>query len=671
MTRPIASANYLAGPPQAPRGLSQRARWLVLGSVFTVIFALVAGLLVWQRAGEADQSEARAYLRPFESAVRALVLNPALRYQDAASGEDVTVTASGSRYGTINDGQGSGKREVLQAGERTFTRPGSPSADNPARNWDAGADGAAEVAKQLSERRPEPGALASQLLAALTALAGTKLPALSDGQSRSVDGTQALAANTSAGRLLITKDAPHKVLRLEPYSADEAEHAPKITDGPLAVGGSQALALDPVPATDVGSVFGELERRTKQLSNAVDSGISLNRSAAQPSVNCSEGGCSTTQSFTSSITTSAQARLVDGKITASLTGIFQIDGKPAGECVSPPASFPATAGGASGTLSCSAPQAGPMFAAIKAQKMAEAQARSRASGGQPVRYSVPYSVRTRVSFHAVATVEVTRLLEGLEREKESATCKPHSFPGATLVLLADGTHRPIRDIRAGDQVLATDPEQRITGPRPVTEVFTTDGDKEFTAVTVDTVNGPAGVTATENHPFWRADAKRWTKAGELRPGQHLLSNAGPPLRVSAVQHQRLRQHTYDLSVAEIHTYYVLAGGTPLLVHNQNRGSGNCNPVTSDQAKDIARFLGYTKKNDARSAGGTAIYFNKKPGPGQPQYITWDRTGHNGAVFKGSNSKNPFQSTKDDARDGSYALDIGPNGELRGLKWVKK
>ncbi|MGO4759746.1 toxin C-terminal domain-containing protein, partial [Streptomyces sp. 2MCAF27] len=62
---------------------------------------------------------------------------------------------------------------------------------------------------------------------------------------------------------------------------------------------------------------------------------------------------------------------------------------------------------------------------------------------------------------------------------------------------------------------------------------------------------------------------------------------------------------------------------------------------------------------------------KKPGRTLPRYITWDRTGHKGGIFKGANFKNPFQSTKDSARDGTYDLDVGPNGEIRGLKWIAK
>jgi RHS repeat-associated protein len=106
--------------------------------------------------------------------------------------------------------------------------------------------------------------------------------------------------------------------------------------------------------------------------------------------------------------------------------------------------------------------------------------------------------------------------------------------------------------------------------------------------------------------------------------------------------------------------------------NRVGGVGRSSPaLTRVQADDIAKYLGYTKTKQV-SAGKTAIWENKKAGGGQPRYITFDRTGHNkDAVFKGANFRNPFQSTKDSARDGTYGLDIGPNGELRGLEWLAK
>lgn len=39
-------------------------------------------------------------------------------------------------------------------------------------------------------------------------------------------------------------------------------------------------------------------------------------------------------------------------------------------------------------------------------------------------------------------------------------CEPNSFVPGTGVLMADGTTKPIKDVRVGDQVLSADPETR-------------------------------------------------------------------------------------------------------------------------------------------------------------------------------------------------------------------
>lgn len=74
----------------------------------------------------------------------------------------------------------------------------------------------------------------------------------------------------------------------------------------------------------------------------------------------------------------------------------------------------------------------------------------------------------------------------------------------------------------------------------------------------------------------------------------------------------------------------------------------------------------------RSAGGAPVWENKKATGGQSRYLTYERTGHNKqAVFKGADFRNPFQSTKDSARDGTHGLDVSPDGKVLGLKWRAK
>ncbi|MES4906955.1 MULTISPECIES: Hint domain-containing protein [unclassified Streptomyces] len=580
----------------------RRGRLLLFGGVGALVVALVAGLLVWNDTGSGSHKpQAKWNLQPFRQALAELALAPGLRYQDSstngATKRDVTVTASGSRFGTTGSGNKTLDRDVLHVGGKTFTRwkvdpsPGEdakPGEEAPGK-WSAGYETASTSAKEVVEQRPTPPELATQLSKALDTLESTPAPSPSaQRRHRTVQGTPALGVDTSAGRLLITQKKPYRVLRLEPYSPsrsrtaspsavrqaaaqdspdEDPARAPEVTGGPLEGSDSQGMELAPVTGDAVDPMFDTLEKQTKELGKATDSGISLTLSGSG-SVKCGSGGCSTSHNFTGQITTSAKSRLVDGKVTAVMSATFTIDGKSAGGCTSKQGTFAVTGTSVSGSLSCSNPGAGPTFASIEAQKKAEARARSRANGGRPVQYRIPYASNAVLTARALATVEVKKLVDGVKRERNNKDCgRSHSFPSGTRVLLADGTHRAIEDIRRGDRVAAGVPGLRRTEARPVTEVFATEGDTDFTRITVRTDRGPATLTATDNHPFWLADAKRWKNAGDLRPGDRLRSAAGSPLRVIAVLGQQVRRPTHDLSVAGPRTYYVLAGETPILVHN--------------------------------------------------------------------------------------------------------
>lgn len=184
---------------------------------------------------------------------------------------------------------------------------------------------------------------------------------------------------------------------------------------------------------------------------------------------------------------------------------------------------------------------------------------------------------------------------GISKTKKVDPC--HSFPPGTEVALANGEERNIEDIKTGDKVIATDPKTGRTTTREVVATIITQDDKHFTDITVKTPAGPSSVIATDTHPFWSTDQKKWINAGDLRPGTTLRTPTGTTAKVSAVRHYDKRRRTYDLTVAETHTYYVLAGATPVLVHNSNGWCG----VGSAEAQDIiknAKGYGSGLKRDA-------------------------------------------------------------------------
>ncbi|MFE5974366.1 polymorphic toxin-type HINT domain-containing protein [Streptomyces sp. NPDC056460] len=274
----------------------------------------------------------------------------------------------------------------------------------------------------------------------------------------------------------------------------------------------------------------------------------------------------------------------------------------------------------------------------------------------------------------VAGAGLGRIMTGRKGSPAKSDCPGgNSFTPDTLVLMADGTVKKIKDVRKGDRVLATDPETGDSRLEEVAAEIKGQGAKKLVKITIDLDgdNGAAtaSITATDGHPFWVPGLGEWIDATDLQPGSQLETGSGSRVRVESVKRWTVPQATvYNLTVDNLHTYYVLAGETPVLVHNSNC---NLNTLTRAQSDDVAKYLGYTKTKKL-SAGKTPIWENKKAGGGQPKFITFDRTGHNKeAVFKGSNDRNPFQSTKDSARDGTYGLDVGANGEVLGLRWLKK
>jgi hypothetical protein len=141
---------------------------------------------------------------------------------------------------------------------------------------------------------------------------------------------------------------------------------------------------------------------------------------------------------------------------------------------------------------------------------------------------------------------------------------PHSFPAGTPVLMADGTRRAIEQVRVGEFVTATNPETGETEARPVTQTIATPDDRDFTTVAL--ADG-SEITSTDHHPFWSENRKRWIDAVDLRMGDALRTPVGTAIQVGAVSHWKGLQPAFDLTVANLHTYYVSSSSADILVHN--------------------------------------------------------------------------------------------------------
>ncbi|WP_457459620.1 LamG-like jellyroll fold domain-containing protein [Streptomyces sp. TE5632] len=157
-------------------------------------------------------------------------------------------------------------------------------------------------------------------------------------------------------------------------------------------------------------------------------------------------------------------------------------------------------------------------------------------------------------------------------------CTPHSFTGSTGVLMANALTKPISQVKAGDYVLTAEPGKKKKEKHRVKAVIVTTTDRNYVDVVVDTKAGPKTIQTTKHHQFYEAGRDTWTQAGDLKAG-HTLQNAdGAPTTIVKVKAYTATRVTYDLSIDGLHTYHVLAGDTPVLVHNTNGGGKETCPT---------------------------------------------------------------------------------------------
>jgi len=210
--------------------------------------------------------------------------------------------------------------------------------------------------------------------------------------------------------------------------------------------------------------------------------------------------------------------------------------------------------------------------AAKAAKQAAAAAAKAAADKAAAAKAAAEDAARRAAAKAKALATKATAKTKKKAGDGSACPIPHSFVAGTPVLLADGTTKPIEEVEPGDTVQATDPETGESGDLQVTHTIRTDDDEQFVDVTVTGADGEQHtVTTTEHHPFWSETRKKWVEAGDLREGELLRTAAGTYVQLSAIRSYEHKDRTYDLTVDDLHTYYVLVGAEPVLVHNNDCG----------------------------------------------------------------------------------------------------
>jgi hypothetical protein len=149
--------------------------------------------------------------------------------------------------------------------------------------------------------------------------------------------------------------------------------------------------------------------------------------------------------------------------------------------------------------------------------------------------------------------------------KATASC--NSFVGATAVLMADGSSKPISQVKVGDTVSNAVPDTARVQKHTVTAVHVTRTDRQFDDLTIATKAGRRTITTTQHHLFWDGSLHTWREADNLAVGDELDTPGNGHVRVVANRQYMAARVTYNLTVDTVHTYYVEAGNTSVLVHN--------------------------------------------------------------------------------------------------------
>lgn len=128
------------------------------------------------------------------------------------------------------------------------------------------------------------------------------------------------------------------------------------------------------------------------------------------------------------------------------------------------------------------------------------------------------------------------------------------FTGNTLITMADGKHKAIKNVSVGDIVKSYDVERNVFVGGLVVDTFI---HESASHLNID------GLHVTPEHIVWSVTALDWIAAGELHTGDEFLSDTGERKRIESIQMVVEDALVYNFEVADVHTYF--AGG--VLVHN--------------------------------------------------------------------------------------------------------
>ena len=143
-----------------------------------------------------------------------------------------------------------------------------------------------------------------------------------------------------------------------------------------------------------------------------------------------------------------------------------------------------------------------------------------------------------------------------DHEKGRPPSLDKCFAAGTRVLTPLGS-QAIETLRSGDRVVTS---SETAGTQHTSSIVSVH--RSSAARTLRLVAGGETIVTTEGHPFANTESG-WIRAGDLRPGEEILTTSGP-VRIEAVGFGPA-QDVWNLKLAEDHTY--LVGRLETVVHD--------------------------------------------------------------------------------------------------------
>lgn len=153
------------------------------------------------------------------------------------------------------------------------------------------------------------------------------------------------------------------------------------------------------------------------------------------------------------------------------------------------------------------------------------------------------------------------------------------FVKDTSVLMANGTSKPIDQVRTGDYVLSRGKSGLATTPSRVTHTST----RVAPATLTLTFSNGEKIEATAEHPFYE-EHKGFVPAGLLAVGNSVVTRAGPGLQIASIKKNTVAKNVFNLTASDSHTYFV--GKSALWVHNVNCGKICYGPSANGNLSDV-------------------------------------------------------------------------------------